>query len=178
MNIQSLRIPDVLLIRPTFYEDERGFFFEAWNQQRYNQAGIHANFVQLNHSHSKKGTLRGLHFQREHPQGKLVRVLSGKVFDVAVDLRRDQASFGQWCGAVLTAEKGEQLWLPPGFAHGFCVLSETADFEYLCTDFYDAKDEGSIFWADPDIGIEWPLKEVHLSEKDQRAPSFKSYSQR
>ena len=170
MKFTPKAIPDVILIEPDVYRDARGFFLETWHERKYAEGGICGPFVQDNHSHSRRGSLRGLHAQREHPQGKLVRVVDGEVFDVAVDIRRGSASFGQWVGDRLSGENLRQLWIPPGFAHGFCVLSETVHLEYKCTAFYDADDEIAIAWNDPEIGIEWPIASPTLSAKDAAAP--------
>ena len=170
MNVLKTAIADVVIIEPKVFGDERGFFLETFQQERYrDQAGIELPFVQDNHSRSAQGVLRGLHFQRSKPQGKLVRVVSGEVFDVAVDIRPDSPTYGQWQGVILSAENKRQFWVPPGLAHGFMVLSEFADFEYKCTDYYDPTDEGCLMWNDPEVGIEWPDLglEPQLSEKDQ-----------
>ena len=169
MKFTPKAIPDVILIEPDVHRDARGFFLETWHEHKYAEGGISGPFVQDNHSHSRRGSLRGLHAQREHPQGKLVRVVDGEVFDVAVDIRRGSASFGQWVGDRLSGENLRQLWIPPGFAHGFCVLSETVHLEYKCTDFYNAADEIAIAWNDPEIGIEWPISDPTLSAKDAAA---------
>ena len=170
MNIIETKLSGCLIIEPKVFGDERGFFLETFNTARYAEmAGLSLPFVQDNHSRSSKGVLRGLHFQRTKPQGKLVRVVSGEVYDVAVDLRKDSATFSQWDAVFLSAENKRQFWVPPGFAHGFVVLSETADFEYKCTDFYDPEDEGIILWNDPNLGIDWPVKEPLVSEKDASA---------
>ena len=166
-------LPDVIRIEPTVHGDERGYFMETWHAQRFHEAGIDGEFVQDNFSHSSKGTLRGLHYQIEHAQGKLVRVVQGEVYDIAVDLRKSSPQYGQWVGEVLSAENKHQLWVPPGFGHGFLVLSETAEFEYKCTDYYAPNFERAIRWDDPDIGIEWPLldgQQPILSSKDADAP--------
>lgn len=152
------------------YGDARGFFMETWHQQRYAAAGLPASFVQDNLSWSKKGTLRGLHFQHPHAQGKLVFVLQGEVFDVAVDIRNGSPTFGQWVGVTLSADNKRQLFLPAGFAHGFCVTSETALFAYKCTDFYHPQAEGGVIWDDPGLGIEWPIDTPLLSAKDRSYP--------
>lgn len=157
MDVISTRIPDVKLIKPKVFGDERGFFMETWNEQAFRKAGIDATFVQDNHSRSVKNTLRGLHYQIKQPQGKLVRVTRGEVFDVAVDLRTSSPTFGQWVGEVLSEENQHQLWIPPGFAHGFYVLSETADFQYKCTNFYAPEYERTIHWADEALAIKWPI---------------------
>lgn len=179
MKVIDTRIPDVKIIEPRVFGDERGFFMETFQADRYKElAGIDQTFVQDNYSRSAKGVLRGLHFQIKKPQGKLVRVVKGEVFDVAVDLREDSPTYGKWEGVILSEENKRQFWVPPGFAHGFVVLSEIADFEYKCTDYYDPKDEGSLMWNDPDIGIDWPLTDVdlnklQLSAKDRVATLFK-----
>jgi dTDP-4-dehydrorhamnose 3,5-epimerase len=169
MNIIPTAIPDVLLIEPKVFGDARGFFFESFNQKAFNAAmGLNLNFVQDNHSRSAKGVLRGLHYQTQQPQGKLVRVVRGSVFDVAVDLRQSSPTFGQWVGAELSEDNHRQLWVPPGFAHGFVVTSESADFLYKTTDYYAPQFERCIAWNDPAIGIAWPLDAPpQLSAKDQ-----------
>ena len=154
------------------FGDERGFFLESWNREAFESRGLPGSFVQDNHSRSAKGVLRGLHYQIRRPQGKLVRVTHGAVFDVAVDLRRDSSEFGRWAGAVLSAENRRQLWVPPGFAHGFLVLSDSADFQYKCTEYYAPMHERSLAWDDPDVGIDWPLAAGDaplLSDKDRTA---------
>ena len=166
----------VWIIEPKVFGDQRGFFYETWQQQRYADIGIKGAFVQDNVSFSRKGVLRGLHYQQPHSQGKLVTVLQGEVFDVAVDIRVGSPQFGQWTGVVLSVENHRQLWIPEGFAHGFCVLSETAYFSYKCTDEYAPDCEGGILWNDPDIGIKWPLEDVVLSDKDQIYPLLKEVS--
>lgn len=175
MEVQPLAIPDVLLIRPEVFGDHRGFFLESWNRARFAQAGLDVEFVQDNHSRSSRHTLRGLHYQLNNSQGKLVRVATGAVFDVAVDLRRSSPTFGRWVGAELSEANHEMLWVPPGFAHGFLVLSDTADFLYKCTNYYVPADEHCIVWNDPDIGIEWPLSagvQPLLSAKDAAGGAF------
>lgn len=175
MKVSALTIPDVLLIEPKVFGDERGFFFESFNQQRFNEAtGLDLQFVQDNHSKSTKGVLRGLHYQLPpRAQGKLVRVVAGEVFDVAVDIRKNSPTFGQWVGAVLSAENKHQLWIPPGLAHGFLVLSESAEFLYKTTDYYAPELERCIRWNDPDLAITWPIdSEPVLSEKDRQGVSF------
>ena len=172
MEFKPTAIPEVLLIEPDVHRDPRGFFLETWHERKYAEAGIEGPFVQDNHSQSRRGALRGLHAQRQHPQGKLVRVVEGEVFDVAVDIRRGSPTFGRWVGDRLSGENLRQLWIPKGFAHGFCVLSETVHLEYKCTDFYDASDEITIAWNDPEIGIEWPLPDPTLSAKDAAAPKL------
>jgi len=171
MKITETAIPEVLLFEPTVHGDARGYFMETFRAAFFSGRGLDLEFVQDNQSRSAQGTLRGLHFQREFPQGKLVRVIAGEVFDVAVDLRESSATFGQWVGEVLSAESHRQLWVPPGFAHGFYVLSDSADLCYKCTDYYHPEDDHSLLWNDPDIGIEWPLlsSEPLLSAKDAQA---------
>ena len=167
MNVIQTKLKDCLIIEPTVFGDERGFFLETFQSQRYaDQAGISLPFVQDNHSRSEYGVLRGLHFQVKHPQGKLVRVIRGEVFDVVVDIRAGSQTYGQWEGILLSEENKRQCWVPPGFAHGFVVLSEIADFEYKCTDFYNPNDEGCIHWADPDLNISWPISDPIVSVKD------------
>jgi dTDP-4-dehydrorhamnose 3,5-epimerase len=168
MNILTCDISGLLIIEPKVFGDARGFFLETWNLLRYREAGIAADFVQDNVSFSRRGILRGLHCQNPKPQGKLLEVLLGEVFDVAVDVRRSSPTFGKWHGLVLSADNKRQFYVPPGFAHGFAVLSETALFHYKCTEFYSPKDEMAIRWDDPDIGIKWPLEEPQLSERDAK----------
>ena len=163
-------LPGVLLIEPDVYRDERGFFLETYHARKYQTAGIPGVFVQDNHSRSVRGTVRGLHTQRHRPQGKLIRVLQGEIFDVAVDIRRGSPTFRRWVGVTLSAENFRQVYVPPGFAHGFCVISETADVAYKCTELYDSADEFGVLWNDPDIGIAWPVRAPLLSEKDRSAP--------
>lgn len=174
MNIIKTAIPDVLIFEPKVFGDDRGFFYESFNQQQFEQAiGRSVNFVQDNHSKSKKGILRGLHYQTENTQGKLVRVISGEVFDVAVDLRKSSPTFGLWVGVYLSSENKRQLWVPEGFAHGFYVTSDEAEFVYKCTDYYNPAAEHSIVWDDPKVGIEWPIDITPiLSEKDKNASFF------
>ena len=176
MNIETTPLAGLLLITPDVFGDERGFFQETWNLRRYTEAGLDRHFVQDNLSLSRKGILRGLHFQNPGPQGKLVYVLQGEVFDVAVDVRADSPTFGQWYGVTLSAENHRQLFVPEGFAHGFCVTSETALFAYKCTDFYNPKAEFSLLWNDPDIGIEWPITNPELSEKDRNGHPLSDFS--
>ena len=173
MDVVQTPINGVVLIKPKVWRDARGYFVEAWHKERYEAAGITLPFVQDNRSRSTKGILRGLHFQRVHPQGKLVSVSRGSVFDVAVDIRKNSPTFGQWYGAELTEENQHQLWVPPGLAHGFCVLSDGADFSYKCTELYHPEDEGSIRWDDPDLAIAWPVENPVLSAKDLAAPLFR-----
>lgn len=174
MQIVKTAIPEVLIIEPQVFGDERGFFFESFNQQKFEQlTGVKTEFVQDNHSRSAKNVLRGLHYQIQQPQGKLVRVVAGEVFDVAVDVRRDSDTFGKWVGVLLSAENKRQLWVPPGFAHGFLVLKEATEFLYKTTDYYAPQHERCIRWDDPDIGIEWPLDGTPLlSAKDQAGLSL------
>ncbi|HFQ5257517.1 TPA: dTDP-4-dehydrorhamnose 3,5-epimerase [Vibrio vulnificus] len=175
MKIIDTKIPDVKIIEPTVFGDERGFFMETWNQKRFEElvTGKPTKFVQDNHSKSKKGILRGLHYQTENTQGKLVRVVSGEVFDVAVDIRKDSPTFGQWVGEYLSSENKRQLWIPEGFAHGFYVTSEEAEFIYKCTDYYNPGAEVSINWNDPEINIKWPQNiNPMLSTKDSNGISF------
>lgn len=170
MKIIKTKLQDCVIIEPKVHGDSRGFFLETFEAKRYaDLAGIHLPFVQDNHSRSSRGVLRGLHFQKTKPQGKLVRVVRGEVYDVAVDVRNNSQTFGQWEGVVLSEENKTQFWIPPGFAHGFVVLSHTADFEYKCTDYYDPSDEGSLLWNDPELNISWPNKNPKLSEKDANA---------
>jgi dTDP-4-dehydrorhamnose 3,5-epimerase len=175
LEVQPLAIADVVLLKPKVFGDPRGFFLESWNRRRFAEAGLDFDFVQDNHSHSARHTLRGLHYQARNPQGKLVRVVSGAVFDVAVDLRRSSANFGRWVGAELSAANNHMLWVPPGFAHGFLVLSESADFQYKCTDYYAPEYERTIAWNDAQIGIRWPLPAgvgPTLSGKDAAGVAF------
>lgn len=172
MEFEATDIPDVVLIRPKVFGDDRGFFFESWEERKFTAGGLDIKFVQDNHSHSAKHILRGLHYQVGQPQGKLVRVATGAVFDVAVDLRRSSPTFGAWVGVVLSQENHHMLWVPPGFAHGFLVLSESADFLYRCTEFWSPTQERSILWNDSDLRISWPLppeKQPVLSVKDAGA---------
>jgi dTDP-4-dehydrorhamnose 3,5-epimerase len=173
MNVTETALPEVLLIEPRVFGDSRGFFLETFSTQRYSDLGITAQFIQDNWSHSCRGTLRGLHFQIQHPQGKLVHVMQGEIFDVAVDVRQDSPTFGKWVGVTLSAENKRQLWIPPGFAHGFTVLSESADFVYKCTDSYAPEHERTLLWNDKSIGVEWPLdSEPILSDKDRNGTTF------
>jgi dTDP-4-dehydrorhamnose 3,5-epimerase len=160
-------LPGVVIIEPLVFPDARGFFFESYHAERYAQAGIAATFVQDNHSSSIKDTIRGLHYQLRRPQGKLLRVIRGMVFDVAVDIRRGSRTFGKWIGVELSAENKRQLFIPAGYAHGFCVTSDDAELEYKCTDFYVADDQHVIAWNDPSIGIEWPVRAPILSDSDR-----------
>ena len=170
MNVIKTKLDDCVIIEPKVFGDERGFFLETFQAERYtSEAGITLPIVQDNHSRSSKSVLRGLHFQKTKPQGKLVRVVRGQVYDVAVDIRKGSPTYGQWEGLILSEENKTQLWVPPGFAHGFVVLSDTADFEYKCTDYYDPSDEGSILWNDSDLDIPWPVDNPILSNKDASA---------
>ena len=167
MNIIPTAIPDVLIIEPKVFGDERGFFYESYNRRAMTDAGIPDDFVQDNHSRSARGVLRGLHYQTRHTQGKLVRVISGSVYDVAVDLRKSSATFGQWVGMVLSADNKRMAWIPPGFAHGFMVTSDTAEFLYKTTDYWAPQFERSLLWNDPALGIDWPLEgEPLVAAKD------------
>jgi dTDP-4-dehydrorhamnose 3,5-epimerase len=163
-------LPGVVLIEPKVFEDDRGFFMETFHSGKYNEIGISGPFVQDNHSHSRKGTLRGLHYQLKNPQGKLVSAVKGEILDVAVDIRRGSPGFGRWTGNLLSGKNKRQLYIPEGFAHGFCVLSETADVIYKCTDLYTPGDEYGVFWADETIDIVWPMENPILSEKDLKNP--------
>jgi len=170
MKFIETSLPGCVVIEPQVFGDSRGFFYESYNEAKYREAGIERKFVQSNVSRSARGVLRGLHYQWPHPQGKLVSVLEGEVYDVAVDIRRGSPTFGQWTGVMLTAENHRHFWIPEGFAHGFCVVSEFATFSYQCTDLYDAKADGGVRWDDPAIGIDWPISAPLLSEKDSKAP--------
>lgn len=171
MNVIETDIPGVLIIEPKLHGDARGFFVESYQAERYAAAGVVGPFVQDNHSRSIRGVLRGLHYQLRFPQGKLVRVARGRVYDVAVDIRRGSPTFGRAVGAVLDDESGRQLWVPPGLAHGFCVLSDIADFEYKCTEYYHPDDDHGVAWDDPDLAIDWPeIGEPSLSAKDRALP--------
>ena len=171
MKISPTKISEVLVLEPDVYADERGYFMETFRSSYLTNHGVELNFVQDNQSQSRIGTLRGLHYQLEFPQGKLVRVISGTVFDVAVDIRKSSSTFGKWIGETLSAENKKQLWIPPGFAHGFLVLSNSAELFYKCTEYYHPEDDHSLLWNDPAVGIEWPLqnREPILSEKDRIA---------
>jgi dTDP-4-dehydrorhamnose 3,5-epimerase len=173
MRFTPTELPEVLLIEPDVYRDARGFFLETFHERKYRDGGIEARFVQDNHSRSMRGTLRGLHAQRTRPQGKLIRVIEGEIFDVAVDIRRGSPDFKRWVGVSLSADSFRQCWVPPGFAHGFCVTSEIAEVEYKCTDLYDPADEIGFLWNDPDVGVRWPVADPILSEKDARAPRLR-----
>ena len=170
MKICHSKLKGCVIIQPRVLGDDRGFFLETFQAVRYeHEAGIDLPFVQDNHSRSERGVLRGLHFQKTKPQGKLVRVVRGEVYDVAVDIRKGSTTFGEWESVILSEENKKQFWVPPGFAHGFVVLSDTADFEYKCTDYYDPSDEGSILWSDQDLDIPWPITNPILSNKDENA---------
>ena len=173
MKFTKTELPGVILVEPDVYSDSRGFFLETYHQRKYSEGGIPGPFVQDNHSHSVRGTLRGLHAQVGRPQGKLVRAVAGEMFDVAVDIRNGSPTLGRWVGFVLSGENFRQLYVPPGFAHGFCVLSERVDVEYKCTDFYDQAAEIAVAWTDPEIGILWPVSDPTLSPKDARAPRLR-----
>jgi dTDP-4-dehydrorhamnose 3,5-epimerase len=170
MRVTPTTVPDVLLVEPRVHADARGFFLESYHAERYREHGITDTFVQDNHSRSVAGTLRGLHAQRRQPQAKLVRVVQGAIFDVAVDVRRGSPTFLRWVGMELSAENRQQLYVPEGFVHGFCVLTETAEVEYKCSTLYAAGDEFGIAWDDPEIGVEWPIASPLLSEKDAKLP--------
>ena len=174
MRVVPTDLPGVLVLEPIVHRDARGFFLETYHAERFREAGITATFVQDNHSRSARGVLRGLHAQRRNPQGKLVRAVAGEVFDVAVDIRPGSPTWGGWTGITLDAESLRQLWVPPGFLHGFCVLTEWAEIEYKCTAPYDRDDEIGVIWNDPDIGIEWPIREPTLSAKDTALPRLRA----
>ncbi len=169
MKVTPTDLPEILIVEPDVHRDDRGFFFETWHAEKYAELGLDASFVQDNHSRSSRDTLRGLHAQRVHPQGKLVRVSEGEIYDVAVDIRAGSPTFGQHVGVVLSADNFRQLWIPVGFAHGFCVMSDHADLQYRCTDVYDASAEITIAWDDPALAIEWPVEKPLLSAKDATA---------
>ena len=177
MNVNAAKLPGLLLIEPKVFGDARGFFMESWNLRRYQEAGVPAAFVQDNISVSRRGALRGLHFQNPNPQGKLVSVLQGEVLDVVVDIRVGSTTFGRWEAVRLSSENKLQFYIPPGFAHGFLVLSETAMFHYKCTELYSPKDEMTIRWNDPQVGIEWPIQEPIVSEKDAKGLLLKEVPQ-
>ncbi len=170
MKFHRTGLDGVIRVEPTVHGDDRGFFLETYHLEKFAAGGIAERFVQDNHSKSKRGTLRGLHAQRLKPQGKLVRAIEGEIFDVAADVRRGSPTFGRWVGEVLSAQNFRQLYVPPGFVHGFCVLSDSAQVEYKCTALYDPDDEYGVIWNDPDLAIEWPVEEPLLSERDARAP--------
>ena len=173
MQFKETSLPGVLIVEPQVFGDDRGFFMETYHEAKFREGGIPQTFVQDNHSRSSRGVLRGLHYQVPKAQGKLVRVIRGSVFDVAVDIRKDSPHFGKWFGLELSEENKLQLWVPAGFAHGFAVLSDLADVTYKCTELYDAKGDRSILWNDPDIGIEWPVDAPLLSAKDAVAPRLR-----
>jgi dTDP-4-dehydrorhamnose 3,5-epimerase len=173
MNLIKTKLNDCYIIEPKVFSDERGFFLETFHQERYlSEVGIKHKFIQDNYSRSKKNIIRGMHFQLRKPQGKLVRVVRGEVFDVAVDIRPDSSTFGEWDSVVLSEENKKQMWIPPGFAHGFMVLSDFADFEYKCTSYYDPADESGFIWNDKDINIKWPLGNAITGSKDTNLKSF------
>jgi dTDP-4-dehydrorhamnose 3,5-epimerase len=172
---EATALDGVVLVKPAVHGDDRGFFLETWREDRYAELlGPGLRFVQDNHSRSRRGVLRGLHFQTRRPQGKLLRCVAGEIYDVAVDVRPDSSRFGQWVGVTLSADNKHQLYIPPGFAHGFQVVSESADVEYKCTDYYDPAGEGGVRWDDPDLAIDWPIANAQVSEKDQRLPALRS----
>lgn len=170
MKFTPLALPEVILVEPDVHRDARGFFLETYHLEKYRAGGIPGPFVQDNHSRSVQRTLRGLHAQRRRPQGKLVRAVEGEMFDVAVDVRPGSATFGRWVGVRLSGDNFRQLYVPPGFAHGFCVLSDMVHVEYKCTELYDGADEIGLAWDDPDVGIEWPIADPIISDKDRRLP--------
>jgi dTDP-4-dehydrorhamnose 3,5-epimerase len=173
VKFQSTKLSGVIIVEPEVHRDPRGFFLETFHAQKFHEGGIDAHFVQDNHSASQRGTLRGLHAQWRRPQGKLVRVLFGEIFDVAVDARLGSPSFGKWVGVTLSHDNFKQLWVPAGYLHGFCVTSERAEVEYKCTDLYDPGGEVGVLWNDPDIGVQWPIAEPVLSAKDATAPRLR-----
>jgi dTDP-4-dehydrorhamnose 3,5-epimerase len=177
VNLVETSLPGILVIEPKVFDDERGFFMETWNARRYEEAGLPDRFIQDNLSYSVRGVLRGLHFQNSQAQGKLVSVLRGEVFDVAVDIRVGSPTFGEWTGVTLSAENKRQFYVPEDFAHGFVVTSENALFFYKCTDYYAPSAEGIVLWNDPDIGIEWPIDTPILSERDRTAPPLQKMSE-
>lgn len=178
MNVIETGLDGCLLIEPNVFKDNRGFFLESYHEKKYAEIGITEKFVQDNRSRSVRNVLRGLHFQITKPQGKLVTVTAGEVFDVALDLRPNSSTFGRYYSVILSSDINNQLYIPPGFAHGFCVLSETADFQYKCTDFYDPKDEGGIIWNDDEINIAWPIENPIVSPKDEKLISFAEFKSR
>lgn len=180
MNFRPLELDGVVLVEPRVFGDERGFFLETFREDTYREALLqgHEHFVQDNHSRSSRGVLRGLHFQTRRPQGKLLRCVAGEIFDVAVDVRPDSPQFGQWVAVTLSADNKHQLYVPPGFAHGFQVVSETADVEYKCTDYYDPEGEGGIRWDDPGLAIPWPVADPVVSAKDQALPCLEPANHR
>jgi len=178
MRVVETELPGVLVLEPVVHRDARGFFLETYHAERFAEAGIAGPFVQDNHSRSAKGVLRGLHAQHRQPQGKLVRAIQGAIFDVAVDVRPGSATYGRWTGVTLDAESCRQLWIPVGFLHGFCVMSDWAEIEYKCTALYDREDEIGVIWNDPDIGIAWPIERPALSPKDEALPRLKDTAKR
>lgn len=170
MKFIRTELPDVIVVEPDVHRDARGFFLETYHAAKYREGGITGTFLQDNHSRSARGTLRGLHAQEKRPQGKLVRVIAGEIFDVAVDIRRGSPTFAKWAAVILSAENFRQCWIPPGYLHGFCVTSETAEVEYKCTDLYDPSDEYGVIWNDPGIAIAWPIDAPDLSAKDRALP--------
>lgn len=174
MKVTKTKLDGVLIIEPKVFSDARGFFMETYAAQRYREHGMDVDFVQDNHSKSPRGVLRGLHYQIKHAQAKLVRVTQGEVFDVAVDLRKGSPTFGQWEACLLSAENKLQFYVPAGFAHGYCVLSETAEFQYQCSDYYHPEDEGGLIWNDAEVGIDWPITDPILSEKDRVLPGLQN----
>jgi dTDP-4-dehydrorhamnose 3,5-epimerase len=178
VEFRATEIPEVILVLPRVFRDARGFFLEFYHAAKYREGGIDVAFVQDNHSLSQRGTLRGLHAQLRHPQGKLIRVIEGEIWDVAVDVRRGSPTFGRHVGVTLSADNFQQLWVPPGFVHGFCVLSERAQVEYKCTALYDPGDEIAIAWNDPELALPWPIREPVLSAKDEAAPRLAEVRER
>lgn len=176
LEVRETELPGVLVVTPRVFRDERGFFLESFNEAAFGDAGLPTRFVQDNHSRSAKGVLRGLHYQLRHPQGKLVRVVRGRIFDVAVDIRRGSPTFGKWVGVTLDDSETSALWVPHGFAHGFCALSDDVDVTYKCTDFYAPSDERGVLWNDPLLRIEWPVKNPIVNAKDQSYPPLQSDS--
>lgn len=176
MKVTISKLQGAMVFEPKVFGDDRGFFMETWNYNRYKEAGLDVKFVQSNLSKSSKGVLRGLHFQEPNPQGKLVQILTGEVFDVAVDIRKGSPTFGQWHAEILTGDNHKQFYIPEGFAHGFCVLSEMAIFSYMCTNFYDATTENSLLWNDPQIAIDWPIDNPLLSDKDKDGLELKAFN--
>lgn len=174
MKVTKTKLDGALVFEPKVFGDSRGFFMETWNYQRYKEAGLDVKFIQSNLSKSAKGVLRGLHFQNPNSQGKLVQILTGEVFDVAVDIRQGSPTFGQWHGEILSGDNNKQFYIPEGFAHGFCVLSDTAIFSYMCTNVYDAAADNSLLWNDPQIDINWPIDNPLLSDKDKNALTLKA----
>jgi dTDP-4-dehydrorhamnose 3,5-epimerase len=175
LQFHPTELEEVILVEPVVHQDSRGFFLETYHQEKYAEGGLPQLFVQDNHSYSTKGTLRGLHAQVEHPQGKLVCAVAGEIFDVAVDIRPDSPTFSRWVGRMLSGTNHRQLWVPPGFAHGFCVLSKDAHVQYKCTTFYRRDDEIGILWNDPQIGIDWPVEDPRLSDKDRSAKPLETF---